>query len=237
MSTTASDQSPVSRTDRSREPLGRIVEWAVAALLVFGGFVFAAIGTAVYSAADRSWLTTLVADGTIESTDLTDAELVDVLYGLAWWGGVALVVTGLLLAVAGVAFLYWRRRTRANRTDVAGPDTTTNAIVGGVVTVVASAVPFSPVLGGAIAGYLEAADTNAGLRVGAYAGLVAVAPLVVLFALLLVGLAVVGVELGLGAPLAIGAVGLFVGLLVTAVYMVGLSALGGYLGVRIAGGN
>ncbi|WP_312854243.1 DUF5518 domain-containing protein [Natronococcus sp. JC468] len=98
--------------------------------------------------------------------------------------------------------------------------------MGGVVGVVLSFVPLSPVLGGAVAGYLEGGDTDGGLRVGALAGLVALVPvLFVGFALLFV--------LGFGptSP-ALGLVGLF-GLLFAAVYTVGLSALGGTIGVYV----
>ncbi|NKE34276.1 DUF5518 domain-containing protein [Natronococcus sp. JC468] len=107
-----------------------------------------------------------------------------------------------------------------------GSSTALNAVIGGVVGVVLSFVPLSPVLGGAVAGYLEGGDTDGGLRVGALAGLVALVPvLFVGFALLFV--------LGFGptSP-ALGLVGLF-GLLFAAVYTVGLSALGGTIGVYV----
>ena len=221
--------------ERTPEPLGRIVDWLVTAVLVLGGLAVTAIGIAVYSAADRSWIAELVADGTIQSTDLTNAELIDVTYGLAWWGGLGLLVTGGLLVVAGIAFLAYRRRSRARREaqGITGPDTTANAIVGAVVTGVTSFVPFSPVLGGVVSGYLQGGDRAEGARVGAYAGIVAAAPLAVLFGFLAVSFAVVATELSLAGPMAIGVAGLFVGFLVAVGYLVALSALGGYLGIVI----
>lgn len=216
----------------SAEPLGRIVDWLVAALLVLGGLAVSAIGIAVYSTADRVWIAELVADGRIQSAELTNAELIAATYGLAWWGGLALGVTGLLLVVAGVAFLSFRTRSRARREEqyISTPDTTTNAIVGGAVTIVTSFVPLSPVLGGAVSGYLEGPDRTAGARAGAYAGIVAAAPLTLLFGLLAVAFVVLATELSIAGPMAIGLAGLFIGFLVVVAYLIGLSALGGFLG-------
>lgn len=110
------------------------------------------------------------------------------------------------------------------------PNTALNAIIGGVVTAgTALFVPFSPVLGGAVAGFLEGGDSDAGLKVGSLAGLVATLPLLLV---VLVGLAVVPV---IGPPR--GAVGvLFVGLLIfvlVGAYTVGFSALGGVIGTYL----
>lgn len=229
MSLTSSDGT-TAQGGRAPEPLSRLVEWAVTGLLVLGGLLVAAIGLAVYGGADREWITTLVAEGYIESTELTNAELIDVTYALAWWIGIGLIVTGLLSVVAGIAFLAYRRRMDDERT---GPDTTTNALVGGIVTAVTSFVPFSPVLGGLASGYLQGTDRTDGVRVGAYAGLVAAVPVVVLFAFLIVGAVAVATELSLAAPMSIGVAGLVVGLIVLVAYLVVLSALGGYLGVAL----
>jgi hypothetical protein len=49
----------------------------------------------------------------------------------------------------------------------------TNALIGAVVTVVLPFVPFSPLLGGAVAGYLQERD---GFRVGAPSGAIAAVP-------------------------------------------------------------
>lgn len=121
--------------------------------------------------------------------------------------------------------------TSADPTDAApasdeGSNTAVNAILGGVAGVVLSFIPFSPLLGGAIAGYLEGGRPKDGLTVGTFAGLVMLLPfLLLLFFLLFL--------LGLGdAPLAFGFLGLFV-LFVAALYTVGLSALGGYLGIYV----
>jgi len=110
-------------------------------------------------------------------------------------------------------------------------DSTLHALLGAVVTVVLSFVPFSPVLGGGVAAYLNGADASRGLRVGALSGAIATVPLV-LFGLLLVsflGLFALGMQggvaFGIGSLLVIIVFGV-----IAAVYTVGLSALGGYLG-------
>lgn len=109
-------------------------------------------------------------------------------------------------------------------------DTFLNALIGAAVSVILSFLPFSPVLGGLVAGYLEGGSREDGLRVGAISGVVALIP--VAGVLLLV--AGVGSFLLLGGiPPRAGAAGavflLLVGLL-AALYTVGLSALGGWLG-------
>jgi hypothetical protein len=113
-------------------------------------------------------------------------------------------------------------------------NTLENAIVGAVVTALtASFVPFAPVAGGAVAGYLQGRDREAGLRVGIYAGLIAVLPLLVI--LVLVGnvfLAAVGAG-GAPSPSLVGGLGVAILLFFVfgmLVYVVALSAIGGLLG-------
>lgn len=222
------DGATAQHTDGPSGRFSRTIDWAVTLLLVLGGILFGALGYVVFLAADRDAIARLVADGTVQSDVLTNAELVDATYTLAWWGGLGLAVTGALLAAAGVAFIALRTRSR-RRFEATGEqtsETTLNAVVGAVVTTVVSFVPFSPILGGGVAGYLQ---RGSGLRVGALAGLVAAAPFVVLFAFLVVGLAtagfaIVGVLMVVALALAVG-------------YLVVLSALGGYLGSVLADGR
>lgn len=111
-------------------------------------------------------------------------------------------------------------------------DTLINGLLGGIVAIVLSAVPFSPVLGGTLAGYLEGGSRNDGLRVGALAGVVAAVPLAafVVAAVLISGVALVGIgPRAAGGIVAFGVLFLFVAVL-SALYTVGLGALGGWLG-------
>ncbi|MFC7027910.1 DUF5518 domain-containing protein [Halomicroarcula sp. GCM10025324] len=111
-------------------------------------------------------------------------------------------------------------------------DSTLNAVIGAVATALLSGfVPFAPVFGGALAGYLEGGDRNDGLRVGVVSGLIGAAIAAVLF---IAGFLVFAVFLGTaGAPWMFGTFGLvifIVGGILGGVYIVGLSALGGWIG-------
>ena len=62
-------------------------------------------------------------------------------------------------------------------------DTLLNALLGALVTVVLSFTGFSPILGGAAAGYLQQNGPGDGARVGALSGLVASLPVLLVFIL------------------------------------------------------
>lgn len=219
---------------RPSQPVSKLVDWLTAAFLVLGGLLFATLGAGLYSLADRERIAEWVADGTLTSTELTDAELIDVTLALFTWGGIGLAVTGLLMVVGGVAFLVYRRRLRERQSAAAAPDSVTLALVGAVVTVVTSFVPFSPILGGLVSGYLRGGDGAAGARAGAYAGLVAAVPFTLLGLFFLGGFAIAAAELGLGALGVFASLAIAFAVLVSVTYLVGLSALGGYFGVRLA---
>ena len=110
-----------------------------------------------------------------------------------------------------------------------------NALIGAVAAVILSFLPFSTLLGGAIAGFLEGPNERDGAAVGAISGLFMFVPIVFVGFL---GLGVIGLGVGLsGAPAGGFAIGLlFLGFLVVAalVYTVGFAALGGYLGSYLA---
>jgi hypothetical protein len=110
-------------------------------------------------------------------------------------------------------------------------DTLLNALIGAGVTVVLSFSGFSPLLGGAVAGYLQRGDRSEGTRVGAISGAIAALPfvglLVVAFGFF--GLFAFGGNGGLAILLVFGLFALLFGL----AWSVGLSAVGGYLGVYI----
>ena len=113
--------------------------------------------------------------------------------------------------------------------------TLVNAVVGAVVSVVGSmVVPVAPLLGGAVAGYLQGGTRSDGLRVGLISGLIAVVPGALL------GMLVFGIFgsllLGMGPGTDGIGLGLFsltfvvVFLLGVTVVMVGLRTLGGWIG-------
>jgi len=108
-------------------------------------------------------------------------------------------------------------------------DTLLNAVIGGIASIVLSFVPFSPVLGGAVAGYLHGGDRGAGIRIGVYAGVVAAVPLALLLfvAVAIFGVFAMGGRPGGGAILVVFF--LFAAVVVAGI-IVGLSALGGWVG-------
>jgi small-conductance mechanosensitive channel len=111
--------------------------------------------------------------------------------------------------------------------------TLTSAFVGAVVSVVASFVPVSPILGGGVAAYLRKGDSNESIRVGAISGLMAAAPLVVIVTMVFGFLSII--PLAGGEPM--GTVFFWVLLVFGAgmilVYTVALSALGGFVGHEV----
>ncbi|ELZ16296.1 hypothetical protein C478_03767 [Natrinema thermotolerans DSM 11552] len=109
-----------------------------------------------------------------------------------------------------------------------------NAVIGAVVGVVLSFIPFSTVLGGLVAGFLEGPDGREGAIVGALAGAIAFLPIAGL-GLLLFGL--LGIGLAGGVPLegfAVVSVVIVVAGFFALAYTVGPSLLGGYLGAYLA---
>ncbi|WP_247003525.1 DUF5518 domain-containing protein [Halosolutus gelatinilyticus] len=110
-----------------------------------------------------------------------------------------------------------------------------NAIIGAVVGVVLSFIPFSTVVGGLVAGFLEGPDERRGAIVGALAGIITFLPIAA-GAVLVLGF--LGFGFGVAAvPIegfAIVMLFVFVGAALVFLYTVGLSLLGGYLGAYLA---
>lgn len=112
--------------------------------------------------------------------------------------------------------------------DDGGSSLLLHALVGAIVTVVTTPiVPFAPVLGGAISGYLDADHGESGAKVGAISGAVALVPLLVIVPLLLF---VVFLEpvFAIGVLAIVAAIAAFL-----LVYTIGCGALGGVAGVYI----
>ena len=109
-----------------------------------------------------------------------------------------------------------------------------HALIGAVVTVVTAFIPFSPALGGGVAGYLHQGTDREGLRIGALSGVIASVPLLAILGLVVIvvvfGMAVTG-EIAL--PLFVVAILLVIALFVVS-YTVVLSAVGGLVGAAIA---
>lgn len=128
----------------------------------------------------------------------------------------------------------------ASMAENMGDNTTLNALVGAAVTVLLVFIPFSPLLGGGVAGYLQGRSTGEGESslqrgavVGAISGVVAAVPAALIGAL--AAGAFVLIPFDVPAPASI------IGLLVFAViaflsvlYFVGFSVVGGIVGTYVA---
>lgn len=121
------------------------------------------------------------------------------------------------------------------RPCMAEGDTFVNALIGAVVGVVLSPIPFSTVIGGAVAGYLQGGDRDDGVRVGALAGAIMLVPIALLafvvgniFFFAVAGSGMPGPAMGMAGGFTILAIVVF--LLFGLVYVVAFAAVGGYLG-------
>lgn len=114
-------------------------------------------------------------------------------------------------------------------------DTLINAIIGAVVSVVLSPLQFSPIIGGAVAGYLEGSDSNEGVRVGTLSGLFAAIPFMLFFGV--IGTFLLGVGSLTEGPFRMLGHASFVLVIIAFIFIlamiVALSALGGYLGAYL----
>lgn len=110
-----------------------------------------------------------------------------------------------------------------------GLSTLRNGLVGGVVAILLSVLPFSTVIGGGLAGYLDRKSGHHGSGAGAVAGTVAFVPyLVVGTYLVLADVALPGPELSVSPTLLVAGVTAF-----AFVYTVGLGVLGGLAGAYV----
>lgn len=108
-----------------------------------------------------------------------------------------------------------------------GSSTLLNAAIGGAASVLLFFfVPFSTVLGGAIAGYLEGGDLASGAWVGAVAGFLTMIPVLLCSSVVLA----IGFFVPEGLPIALV---VFVLASFLAVYVIGMSVAGGVIGVYL----
>ena len=225
IASTAGDVESDAET-ASTAAFDRPLDWAIGGVLGVLGLLVALGGAALYFTVDRPEIATLIREGEFQSDVLTEAEAIDVLVALGTWGGIGLVAAGISIVLIGVAAVVAHGRARRN--GRATPRWILG-VVGAISNTVLSFIPFSPILGGAAASYLSTDREATGIAAGAFAGLFTIVPA-------LVALAFVGVGLFTGLPGSTAAAAIAV-LVVAGLFglawVVGLSALGGYIGRRL----
>ncbi|MFB6152438.1 MAG: DUF5518 domain-containing protein [Haloarculaceae archaeon] len=220
-------------------PVPEFVDWVAAAVIAVGGLALTVGGSTLAFVVDRDLVAESVESGEITvvvfERDLTETEMVDFTLEVVSWTGIGLLVTGVALVVFAAGYVVARRR--AHRRTAAGESAGSfraHAVLGAVTSAVLSFVPFSPVVGSGIAGYLQHREGGRSVSVGALSGFLAVAPAIAIVVFVTVGiyagLSAVG-ESGLGM---VTAASMLLVLLFVAAYGAGLGAVGGFAGGRIA---
>lgn len=220
-------------------PVPEYVDWLVGVIIAFGGMALFVGGTVVTFVVDRELLAEDIESGQITvvvlERDLTEAEMLEFSLEVVNWTGIGLLVTGIGLVLFAIGYVAFRHRAHQSVGDETLVGTyRSSAVLGAVATTVLSFVPFSPILGGGLAGYLEQPASGRPASVGALSGFLSMAPALVLLVFVTVGLysgfAAIQ-EAGLGFVVVAG---MFFGLLAIGTYGVGLGALGGFVGGRLA---
>lgn len=222
---TATSPTDVGTDAEGRIVFDRLLDWTMGVVLAMLGLLAGAMGAGLYYAADRAAVATLLSDSEFRSAVLTETEAVDLLVGLGQWTGLGLIAAGALTVAAGGAVVV--AHGRARRAGRSTPRWIVG-LLGGLVGVVTSVLPFSPAIGGAVAGYLDPADGGRGLSIGAIAGLFGLLPILIVGSFAAVGAA-------LSVPPELLALVVIVSALLavfTMAVVVGLSTLGGYVGHR-----
>lgn len=114
---------------------------------------------------------------------------------------------------------------------ISSAETLKHAAIGAVVSLVTFFLPFSPVIGGGVAGYLHGSDRTAGAKVGGLSGLLASIPGAVLATLIASIFVIVGPGQRSGLLVAFGV--FLVALLFAALYGGALGAVGGFVGAYL----
>lgn len=203
-----------------------------AVIFVGAGVLSLTAGAALLTVTDRAMLADLAARDILRSDVLSDAVLIEVAHTLATWGGWGLLVTGVTAVLGGVWFARFTREEGGRRLD-GQPTRLTSVIIGGAAGIAFSFVPFSPAIGGGVAGYFG--PRGSGLATGTGAGLLAVLPALIPGVFLAIGFVL---QPPVPEPAPSGTLlGGFVavGLLFGAVFGIVAGGIGGYVGDRVAG--
>jgi len=225
--------------ETQNEPLPEFVDWLLGALVGIGGMMFIIGGSTLTVISDGDLLAEAIEEGdvtvTVWTAELTDVEAIEVAETVIFWIGIGILLTGLGMVLFSVGYVFLRHR--AHRRYQRGETISSfgaRAMLGAVITVFTSFLPFSPAIGGAVAGYLERSESTRTVTVGAIAGLLPVIPVVTLSLFLLVGLfsGLAAIDRTVSAVPAAAVI--FFTMMVVATVGPVLGALGGYVGGRLA---
>lgn len=221
------------------QALPEYVDWLVAALIALAGLGLAVGGSALTFVVDRSLLAEGIEAGRITlppfERELTQVEALDFTLAVVDWTGIGLLVTGFGLVVFALGFVVVRRRgSHRDPSDEPTGTARSYAVLGAVVAVLLSFVPFSPLAGGSVAGYLGRHGSGGAVGTGALSGFLSVAPLLSILAFLTVGIYTGLADVQQASLGVVSAVAMCLVLLVVAIYGTGLGALGGFIGGRFA---
>lgn len=219
--------------------LPEFVDWIAATLIALAGVALSVGGSVLTFVVTRDLIEAGVESGQITvlifERDLTEAEMLEVTLAIVTWTGWGLVVTGIALVLFAIGYVVVRHRTYRQTPDTESAGSYRSyAVLGAVATGILSFLPFSPVLGGGAAGYVEHFGTGRTVSVGALSGFLAMVPILLILVFVTIGLyaglATVQYS-GLGI---VTAAAMLFALLFTAAYGAGIGALGGFAGGWVA---
>lgn len=235
-----SGRDPVKEDgERDSHGLPGFIDWLLGAIVIVGGFGLVVAGMTLLVGIDRNALVETIEAEAIETTvlmtELTEAEIAGLADAAVVSSAIGLVVTGVAVIGFGIGFSlyrYWiRRRTR---TGVEGSSFATYAMLGAIVSIAVSFIPFSTVIGGGVAGYLEGRESKRTVSVGGLAGFLPTLPVALFTIVFLIGM-LFEIRAIDGQNFAILVTGTtLLAILILLTLAAGFGALGGYLGGKIA---
>lgn len=228
-----------SGNQASNGPFPEFVDWAVALVIALGGLIWIGGGSVLTYLVDRAMIAEGIEGGTVTvsllTTDLTEAQMLEVTSATVTWTGIGLMLVGLGMVLFAIGYTVRRHRThRRYRTDGDVSSYGAFAVLGAVVSVFLSFLPFSPAVGGALAGYLERGESERLVSVGTLSGLLAALPFIGILLFAAAGLVAGLLAIEQFEPMVFVGTLMFLTATVGTAISAGLGALGGYVGGRIA---
>lgn len=220
-------------------PIPEYVDWILGALITLAGMMGIVAGTMVAFVVDQELIAEAIEQEDVTvmigTTELTGAEAIEIADAVTSWVGIGLLVIGVGLILFAIGYVIQRHRAH-NRHQRGGPISSysTHAVLGAVVTVLASFLPFSPAIGGGVAGYLERSESTRTISAGTLAGLLPAVPVVVFLLFLLAGLVSGLLAINQTAAATVVGTAVFFSAMIVATVGAVLGALGGFIGGRLA---